>query len=122
VYKGDQKVHVEYPRLRDLKGEIALKSYQKMKEPEGFSEELLGKVLGGILCWKYAETVTETANAFGVSPGSVLRHIIEATGKQLKEFKERDLSSFEAFAIFIDTIHRYGEAFMVCLWIDCNTD
>lgn len=120
VYIGDQKIRVNHPRLRGLEGEIALKSYQKMKEPEGFSEELLGKVLRGISCRKYEETVTETANAFGVSPSSVSRHIIEVTGKQLKEFKERDLSGFDSFAIFIDTIHRSGEAFMVCLGIDCK--
>ena len=120
VYIGDQKIQVEYPRLRGLGGEIELKSYQKMKGPESFSEELLNKVLRGISCQKYAETVTETANAFGVSPSSVSRHIIEATGKQLKEFKERDLSGFDTFAIFIDTIHRSGEAFMVCLGIDCK--
>ena len=120
VYIGDQKVRIDHPRLRDLEGEIGLKSYQKLKESEGFSEELLGKVLRGISCRKYGETITETAKAFGVSPSSVSRHIIEVTGRQLKEFKERDLSGFDPFAIFIDTIHRYGEAFMVCLGIDCK--
>lgn len=120
VYIGGQKVRIEHPRLRDLAGEIPLRSYQKLKDSEGFSEELLGKVLRGISCRKYAETVTEAANAFGVSPSSISGHIIEATGKQLKEFKERDLSGFNPFAIFIDTIHRSEEAFMVCLGIDCK--
>jgi transposase-like protein len=91
-----------------------------MKKPEGFSDELLNKVLHGISCRKYGETVTEAAKAFGVSPSSISSHIIEATGKKLGEFKNMDLSGFEAFAIFIDTIHRGGEAFMVCLGIDCK--
>ncbi len=120
VYIGDQKMRVEHPRLRGLDGEIALESYKKLKSPEGFSEELLNKVLRGISCQKYGETVIETAKAFGVSPSSVSGHIVEATGKQLKEFKKRDLSGFNPFAIFIDTIHRCEEAFMVCLGIDCN--
>ncbi|BCB95734.1 hypothetical protein JZK55_06560 [Dissulfurispira thermophila] len=118
VYIADQKVRVERPRLRGRQGEIQLKSYKRMKEPDGFSEELLAKVLRGISCQKYAETVIEAAQAFGVSPSSISRHIIEATGKQLKEFKERSLSDFRAFAIYLDTIHRAGEAFIIALGID----
>jgi transposase-like protein len=78
----------------------------------------LDKVLRGISCRKYAETVIDTARAFGVSAGSVSRHIVAVTSKKLREFKERDLSDFEPFAVFIDTIHRGGEAFMICLGID----
>jgi transposase-like protein len=40
------------------------------------------------------------------------------TARKLCEFKERDLSDFNAFAIFVDTIFRAGVAFMVCLGID----
>lgn len=118
VYIGDQKIRVEHPRLRGPQGEIALKSYQRLKESEGFSEELLDKVLRGISCQRYAETVVEAAQAFGVSASSVLNHIIAVTAKRLQEFKERALLDFKPFAIFIDTIHRGGEAFMICLGID----
>jgi transposase-like protein len=118
VYIADQKVPVKYPRLRGPEGEIALQSYQKLKKPESFSEELLGKILRGVSCQKYSETVIETAGAFGVSSGSVSRHIIAATAKKLTEFKERNLSEFNPFAIFVDTIFRAGVAFMVCLGID----
>jgi transposase-like protein len=62
--------------------------------------------------------VIETAGAFGVSANSVSRHIVAATAKKLEEFKERDLSQFTPFAIFIDTINRAGAAFMVSLGID----
>jgi transposase-like protein len=118
IYLGDQKVAVEHPRLRGLQGEMVLKSYEKMKEPGSFSGELLGKVLRGISSQKYSETVIEAANAFGVSASTVSRHIVAVTTRKLKEFKERDLSDFKAFAIFIDTINRAGVAFMVALGID----
>jgi len=36
----------------------------------------------------------------------------------LKEFKERSLEAFKPFAIFLDTIHRAGEAFIIALGID----
>lgn len=118
VYIGDQKIRIEHPRLRGAEGEIELKSYERLKKPEGFSEELLTKVLRGMSCQKYSDTVVEAAQAFGVSASSVSRHIIAATAKQLQEFKERSLSGFAPFAIFLDTIHRGGEAFIVGLGID----
>lgn len=119
VYIGDQKIKkVEHPRLRGPKGEIALQSYEKLREPQGFSEELLAKVLRGMSCRKYKETVMEAAEAFGVSAGAVSARLIEATAKKLREFKERTLSSFVPFAIFLDTVHRGGEAFIVGLGID----
>ena len=118
IYMGDQKISVEHPRLRGPGGEIGLQSYEKLKGPGGFSEELLGRVLRGISLQKYAETVIEAAKAFGVSASTVSRHIVAATTEKLQEFKERDLSDFSPFAIFTDTINRAGEAFMVALGID----
>ena len=118
VYIGDQKITVQHPRLRGPEGEIAIKSYEKLKERERFSEELLNKILRGISCRKYSETVVEAAGAFGVSASSVSRHIVEATAKQFREFKERSLSEYKPFAIFLDTIHRGGEAFIIGLGID----
>jgi len=119
VYIGDQKIKkVARPRLRGPEGEIVLQSYRKLKEPGGFSDELLAKVLRGVSCRRYNETVTEAAEAFGVSAGAISAHIIKATTKKLREFKERSLSSFEPFAVFLDTVHRGGEAFIVGLGID----
>jgi len=118
VYIGEQKIKVEHPRLRGREGEIGLKSYEKLKERGQFSEELLNKVLRGMSGRKYAETVLDTAGAFGVSPSSVSRHIVEATAKQMREFKERELSEYDPFAIFLDTIHRGEEAFIIGLGID----
>lgn len=92
--------------------------FRRSKEPGGFSEELLSKLLRGMSSRKYSETIIETVGAFGVSASSVSRHIVDITAKKLKEFKERDLSDFRSFAVFIDTIHRGGEAFMVSLGID----
>jgi len=118
VYIGDQKIRAQHPRLRGPKGEIELESYRKLRDPGGFSEELMGKVLAGISCRKYKETVTEAAKAFGVSASAVSSRIIKATAKKLQEFKERKLSSMVPFAIFLDTVHRGGEAFIVALGVD----
>ena len=118
IYLGDQKISVEHPRLRGKQREMALESYQRLKEPGAFSEELLCKILRGISAQRYQETVIEAAGAFGVSAGSVSRHIVAVTSRKLKEFKERSLSDFSTFGVFIDTVHRAGQAFMVALGID----
>lgn len=118
IYVGDQKVAVEHPRLRNGDGEVALRTYEQLKQRGGFSEELLAQVLRGMSARKYEETVIEAGKAFGVSPSSVSRHLIEATAKQLAEFKERRLDDVQLFAMFLDTVHRGGQAFVVALGID----
>jgi len=40
VYIGDQKIRAEHPRLRGPQGEMELRSYHKLKEPNGFSPEV----------------------------------------------------------------------------------
>lgn len=117
VFIGDQKVSVMRPRLRDSEGEVALPSYEKLKERGQFSEELLTKMMSGLSARRYQETVHDAANALGVSASSVSRHFIEATGKQLKKFLERSLSEFDPFAIMLDTVHRGGVAFITALGI-----
>lgn len=119
IYMGDQKIRLQVPRLRDVThGEVGLESYRKMKNPGQFSEELLQQILRGMSERKYEDTVIHAAQAFGVSPSSVSRKIVEITGKKLQEFLRRDLSVFIPFAVFIDTIHRGDEAFIVALGVD----
>ena len=118
IYLGDQKVRVDRPRLRGPQGEMDLKSYRCMKGKGAFSEELLARTLRGISLRSYEETVMDALNAFGVSPSAASRRIVEATTGQLRAFKERDLSKTNVFAAFLDTVHRGGEAFVVCLGID----
>ena len=81
IYVGDQKLCVEHPRLRGPEGEVVLRTYEQLKNRGGFSEELLSKVLRGMSSRKYEETVTEAGKAFGVTPSSVSRHLVEATAK-----------------------------------------
>jgi len=121
VYIGDQKVKIKRPRLRDIEqGEVSLKSYKNMHSRGQFSEELLDQILRGVSAQKYEETVVNSAKAFGVSPSSVSKKMVEITAKKLQEFNDRLLDDFKAFAMFLDTIHRGGEAFLVALSIDIH--
>ena len=118
VYVGNIKVRVNHPRLRDKEKEIPLRLYERLKKSEEFSEEMLAKALRGLSGRKYKETVTNLANGFGLSGSSISNRYVEASRKKLQEFQERDLSKHNAFAIFIDTVHRGGAAFTVALGID----
>jgi transposase-like protein len=118
VYVGDQKISVQHPRIRGKGREIPLETYEKMKAPGGFGEELLAQVLRGLSARRYQDTVTEAGEAFGVSPSSVSRHIVAAAAEKLKAFKERSLTDFKPFALFLDGIHRAGAAFTVALGIN----
>lgn len=121
IYVADQKIKVKRPRLRDMEsGEVELKSYGQLRQQGQFSEEMLDKILRGVSAQKYEETVLSTAGSFGVSPSSISKKMVEITGKKLSEFQERPLSDFIAFALFLDTIHRGGEAFLVALGVDIN--
>jgi len=118
VYLGDQKVSVMHPRLRAYDTEMALQSYERLKKPKEFSEEMLLRALRGLSGRKYREAITDLGEEFGVSPSSISNRLVEATAEKLKALRERDLSDFEAFALFIDTLHRGDAAFTIALGID----
>lgn len=120
VRVGGQKVSVERPRLRRGDREVQLKSYQAMKKTESFSEELLGQSLAGLSARRYRETVVGAAQAMGVSPSAISERLVEATTQKLKEFRERRLEDFAPFALFLDTVHRGGTAFVVALGLDTS--
>ena len=121
VYIGDQKVKVKRPRLRDVvQGEVPLKSYARLHATRDFSEELLEKILRGVSAQKYTETVLDAARAFGVSSSAVSQKMVALTAQNLKAFQERPLTECMPFALFLDTIHRGGEAFLVALGVDVS--
>ena len=121
AYIGDQKVKVTRPRLRDVEqGEVPLKSYARLHATGDFSEELLEKILRGVSAQKYSETVLGAARAFGVAPSAVSHKMVEVTAQKLKAFQPRSLAAYTPFALFLDTVHRGGEAFLVALGVDLN--
>ena len=121
AYIGDQKVKVTRPRLRDVEqGEVTLKSYARLHATGDFSEELLEKILRGASAQKYTETVMDAARAFGVSPSAVSQKMVSLTATKLKAFQKRSLAAYKPFALFLDTVHRGGEAFLVALGVDLS--
>ncbi len=118
IYMGQEKIKLKHPRLRDSRGEVLLPSYERLKHPGVFSEEVLLRALRGMSGRKYRETLTGLSEEFGVSPSSISNRLIEASSAKLKELRERTLSEFQLFALFLDTVHRGGIAFVAALGID----
>ncbi len=109
VRLAGQRVAVKVPRVRSLASqeEVSLKSYQAFKqEPGEVDERLLRKVLYGISCRNYESVAEAVPGAIGLSSSTVSRQFIEATGKHLKAFQERDLSKEDFVALWVD-----GKAF-----------
>jgi transposase-like protein len=122
VYFGQSKVGVQRPRLHGPGGEIPSHVYRTLRNPSDFSEELLSKTLHGLAGRRYSDTVSDAAGMFGYSKSSVSRRIVEATAKHLQEFQERPLSQLDLIAVFLDTIHRGGQAYIVGLGVDRQGD
>jgi len=120
IYLGDRKVRVAHPRLRNGGVEVVLPCYDRMRHPGQFSEELLTCSLRGLAGRRYRETLPAVAEAFGVSPSAISNRLIQATAKKLKTLRERDLSVLRLFALFLDTVHRGGAAFVVALGVDLD--
>lgn len=124
IYVADQKFSIDHPRMQKQNKrtekweELPLKSYTKLHSKDQFSEELLAKAMSGMAARRYQETVHEMTGAFGVSPSSISRQLVIATEAKLAEFRERPLIKHLPFAIFLDTVHRGGRAFIVALSID----
>jgi len=103
VRLGGQRMGVKVPRVRGERGEIGLRSYQTLHNGGGeIDEPLLRRVLYGISCRNYERAAEAVPGAIGLSSSSVSRSFVEASAARLREFQERDLSSEDYVAIFLD--------------------
>ncbi len=87
LLRGIRRFLFAIPGSRGSEGEIHLSTYDKLKKPGAFSEEILGKVLRGISERRYGETVIDAAPAFGVSASAISRRIVEATTPEAQGFQ-----------------------------------
>jgi len=67
---------------------------------------------------RHNETVISSVQAFGVPPSSVSQKRVSLTAPKLKAFQARSWADCTWCALFPDTIHRKGEAFLVALSVD----
>jgi putative transposase len=115
---GGQRMAVAVPRVRGPRGEIALRSYQTLHAGGGeVNEGLLRRVLYGISCRNYERAAEAIPGAIGLSGSSVSRSFVAASAAQLRSFQERDLSSGDYVAMFLDGKSFSDAAMVVALGV-----
>lgn len=104
VYLADQKVTLDVPRVRDVRGhqEVPLATYQRLRQSGRADEAALRKVLKGLSCREYEACVEPVAETFGLSGSSISRRFKRASARKLAELSERDLSDYDLVALFLD--------------------
>ena len=113
VRLGGQRIGIDVPRVRSDRSEIPLRSYQTLHAGGGeVNEVLLRRVLYGISCRNYEQAAESIPGSIGLSSSSVSRSFVEASAAQLRKFQDRDLSSEDVVAIFLDG-KTFADAMMV---------
>jgi transposase-like protein len=104
VVLGGQRVGIRRPRVRDQQNrkEVELNAYSRLQSSKGMDDLVMRRLLAGISCGKYESVAGAIPQAFGLSGSSVSRKFIRVSAKRLKEFQERDLSSYDFAALWID--------------------
>jgi len=104
VKLAGQRHPIEVPRVRNrqTQEEIALEAWRSLRGTGETDESLMKKVLYGISTRNYEAAAEAVPGAIGLSSSTVSREFIEASSKHLKEFQERDLSSHDVVALFLD--------------------
>ena len=98
-----QRVPIRVPRVRSVDGsEIPLRSYDAVSSENEANDLLLKRVLYGISCRNYEAAAEAVPGAIGLSSSTVSRKFVQASAAKLREFQERDLSSEDVVAVFVD--------------------
>jgi len=98
-----QRVPIRIPRVRSVDGsEIPLRSYDALSGDGEADDLLLKRVLYGISCRNYESAAESVPGAIGLSSSTVSRKFVEASAGKLREFQERDLSTEDVVAVFLD--------------------
>lgn len=122
VRLAGQRIPIRVPRVRGTRGEIALRSYGAFQGSGEIDEGLLLRVLYGISCRNYEAAAEAIPGAIGLSSSSVSRSFVEASAAKLKEFQERDLSSDDYVALFLDGKTFAEETMVVALGVTLTGD
>ena len=73
--------------------------------------------LTGMSGRQYQSVVESAAGVSGISPSSISRKLILASAKRLEEFRDRSLADLALFAMYLDSVHRGGNAFVVAVGV-----
>ena len=112
VLLGSQKVPIQVPRVRGPQGEIPLESYKLLHEGVGIDQSIVSQLFGGMSCRGVEKAQLPHPGAIGKSKSTASRRFVKASKNQASEFFERDLSSLDLVAMFVDGKY-FGDCQMI---------
>lgn len=120
VYIGGQKLGVRVPRVRDIKEnrEVQLQSYQELQSSKHIDETVFRQLVNGIATRKYEKAATLIPETFGIKKSTISKRFVDISKRSLKKLMERDLSTEDIVAIFIDGKHFAGNEVIMALGIN----
>lgn len=119
VMVGGQKIQIDHPRLRTRAGEeVKLPSYERFGTNDDRTRAVYQRMLAGVSCRNYEQTVEAVADGYGVSKSVVNREVVQATAKDLALLCERDLSKLDVWVLMIDGVKVGSAMETVALGVD----
>jgi transposase-like protein len=104
IYLADQKLGIEVPRVRDLRcgQEVALATYQGLRQPRRADQGVLRRIVAGLSCRDYEQCAEAVPEAFGLSASTISRRFKRTSTKKLQELRERGLEGYDLVALVLD--------------------
>ena len=119
VMLGGQKVKLDRTRFRTRSGsEVQLESYERFRSNDARAHAVYERMIAGVSCRDYEQTVETMAEGFGVSKSVVNRDMIRATAKDLETLCERDLTGLDLWALFVDGVKVGSGMIIVAIGLD----
>jgi transposase-like protein len=115
----ERQLRVEKPRLRRKHphtaepGEVEIPAYEAMRKDGRIADRMLEILINGVSTRRYEQVLPEMAETVGVSKSQVSRETIEAGERLLKELAERDFSTLDILAVWIDGV-QLGAYHVIC--------
>ena len=103
VQLAGQRHPLRIPRVQHQSGgEIGLHALEQLQGAGQVDDLILKRVLYGISCRNYETAAAAVPGALGLSSSTVSRTFTRASAKQLQALQERDLSTLDVVAVFLD--------------------
>lgn len=108
VHLTDRSVRLTRPRLRRRHSDGALReepipAYQALRH-DAVARRVGQIIINGVSTRRYRETITNTAQAVGVSRSAVSREFIDEAEAALKQIVERPLGDLDILVVLIDGV------------------
>lgn len=121
VILGGRKVVVPRPRVRGGGREVALPTWQAMRQVDPLTTRVVRQVLLGVATRHYAaslEPVGAGVCTRGTSKSAVSRRFLAATAAQVATWRTRPLGELDLAVLFLDGVRFGRECVVIALGID----